>query len=266
MRLRLRRFASMAAGLLTLVACTSLPATGTEQVAGSAVSYAIAGSTGPVVVLQSGLGDDRSPWRLVVPALSSRYTVFSYDRPGYGSSASSLESRDACTIARELHTLLLAARMPPPYVLVGHSLGGLYQYAYARLYPQEVAGLVLVDATYPAHWQRMQQDVPALAGVLTALRATTFSGTERREFDAQENCLGALAATPLAIPTRVLRRSEYGAIEQGAFARLDRELAQDWTRLTGASRVDVVSNSGHYIQQDQPAKVVAAVNAVAPVR
>src|SRR5574343_1205197 len=115
----------------------------------------------PTVVLQAGLGDGQSAWRPVLPALQQLGPVFAYDRPGYGSAASVDGARDPCTIARELHALLQQQQVAPPYLLVGHSIGGLYQYVYARLYPQEVAGMVLLDPTHTEHWASMQQQVPA---------------------------------------------------------------------------------------------------------
>jgi glucans biosynthesis protein C len=105
----------------------------------------------PAVVFQSGLGDGPDVWRTVLPRVQAVTTAVALQRPGYGGSALPPGSRDACTIAAEQRAALQTAGIAPPYVLVGHSLGGLYQYVYARLYPHDVAALVLVDPTHPEH-------------------------------------------------------------------------------------------------------------------
>ena len=152
----------------------------------------------------------------------------------------------------------------PPYILVGHSLGGLYQYAFARLYRAEVAGLVLVDPTHPKHWQRMQQDVPATAALVRGMRATVFSRAMRREFDDQEKCLERLEAlAPIDKPARVLTRSRFELAELGPFESMVRSLEPDWMALTGGKRIERVEGARHYIQRDRPAVVVGAIEAVA---
>jgi pimeloyl-ACP methyl ester carboxylesterase len=249
--------------LACLSACASIPVTDVVRTESGTVSYTYSGSGHPVVVLQSGLGDGRRAWSSVYATLAQSHAVFAYDRPGYGESEGVPQTRDPCGIAAELHSLLKAAQVAPPYILVGHSIGGLYQYAFAKLYPVEVAGLVLLDPTHPNHWQRLQQDVPTMAAVVRGLRATVFSRAMRREFDDQAKCNERLEGLPkLEMPARVLTRSRFPVTESAAFESMVRSLEPDWLRLSGARRIDRVDDSGHYIQGDQPAAVLAAIEAV----
>jgi pimeloyl-ACP methyl ester carboxylesterase len=106
------------------------------------------GSGTPTVVLISGLGDNALLWRLVQPKVATFAHVVSYDRAGLGSSTPSSAPRTSANIAAELHALLVAAQLPQPYVLVGHSMGGVHARAFIRAYPDEVVGLVLVDSSH----------------------------------------------------------------------------------------------------------------------
>jgi pimeloyl-ACP methyl ester carboxylesterase len=101
----------------------------------------------PTVVLIAGAGDFSLDWSLVQPAISKFTRVCSYDRAGLAWSDLGPTPRTMHQDAAELHTLLKHARLKAPYVLVGHSLGGLIARIFAAQYPQEVAGLVLVDST-----------------------------------------------------------------------------------------------------------------------
>jgi pimeloyl-ACP methyl ester carboxylesterase len=84
----------------------------------------------------------------------ARFTrAVSYDRAGHGWSDPAREPRTAQQLAQELHTLLGAAGVPGPYVLVGHSFGGYVNMAFAQLYRENVAGIVLVDSIHPAEWE-----------------------------------------------------------------------------------------------------------------
>jgi pimeloyl-ACP methyl ester carboxylesterase len=109
---------------------------------------------GPAVVLEAGMGSFSSNWYWVQSELARTMRVVSYDRAGLGWSERSHRPRDAATLARELHTALHAAGVDGPYVLAGHSFGGLPIRAFAGLFPDETAGLVLVDASHPDQWVR----------------------------------------------------------------------------------------------------------------
>ncbi|KRE31037.1 alpha/beta fold hydrolase [Agromyces sp. Soil535] len=109
---------------------------------------------GPTIVLEAGLGSFSPNWHWVQQALADRLRVVAYDRAGLGWSDPSPAPRDAATMAAELHTALHAADIEGPYVLAGHSFGGLVVRAFAELYRPETAGLVLVDASHPDQWAR----------------------------------------------------------------------------------------------------------------
>lgn len=107
------------------------------------------GAGSPTVILESGAGAPTSVWAWVQPAVAERTRVCSYDRAGLGWSDSGPHPRDAASIARELHTLLLVAGERGPFVLAGHSLGGQYALMFAELYVHDTAALVLIDAQHP---------------------------------------------------------------------------------------------------------------------
>jgi len=105
------------------------------------------GTGGPAVILDSGMGVPGMGWDLVQPDVQKFTRVCSYDRAGYGWSDPGPLPRTSRRIAKELHTLLQNAGIPPPYILVGHSFGGFNVRVYCGLYPNEVAGTVLVDSS-----------------------------------------------------------------------------------------------------------------------
>jgi pimeloyl-ACP methyl ester carboxylesterase len=113
------------------------------------------GTGGPTVVLDALFPGTVSNWAWVQPEVAKTTRVCAYDRAGLGWSDRGPMPRDARQHARELHTLLANAKIPGPYVLVGHSLGGLSARMFADQYPGEVAGLALIEATNPDSWKRL---------------------------------------------------------------------------------------------------------------
>jgi pimeloyl-ACP methyl ester carboxylesterase len=109
---------------------------------------------GPTVVLEAGMGSFSPNWYWVQQELASTIRTVAYDRAGLGWSRRSRRPRDAQTIAVELRDALREAGIEPPYVLAGHSFGGLPVRAFADLYPELTAGLILVDASHPDQWVR----------------------------------------------------------------------------------------------------------------
>ncbi len=119
------------------------------------------GSGSPTIVLDAGLGDDAVIWAGVQPALAETTRVCAYDRAGFGWSQAGPAPRDADHIASELHGLLRQAKVDLPFVLMGHSIAGIYMRAYAAHYLEDLAGMVFVDGSTP-----MQQENPAVKAMM----------------------------------------------------------------------------------------------------
>lgn len=130
------------------------------------------GEGSPTVVLDSGLGDSYISWRKVQPDIAKFAHVCSYDRAGLGYSDRSPQPRTSKVFATELHALLQAAGIAPPYILVGHSMGGFDVRLFASLYRNQVAGMVLVDASHPDQQNRFPPELKNLEG--TWLREAKF--------------------------------------------------------------------------------------------
>ncbi len=109
------------------------------------------GSGSPTVVLEPGLGETSMGWAWIAPAVAADTRVCVYDRAGRGWSEAADDQQRGADVAAELHTLLHRGNVPGPYVLAGHSFGGLYVRSFAAQFPDEVAGMVLVDSTAAAH-------------------------------------------------------------------------------------------------------------------
>ena len=119
------------------------------RIGGHVMHLYCTGEGSPAVILSAGLGDDSLIWAKVQPELSKSTTVCSYDRAGFGWSDPRPGQQDADVIASQLHDLLATAGISRPFILMGHSISGLYLRAYAARYPSDLAGLVFVDGATP---------------------------------------------------------------------------------------------------------------------
>jgi pimeloyl-ACP methyl ester carboxylesterase len=135
------------------------------DVGGHQLHILCTGQGSPTVILETGLGASSTAWTLVQPALASSTRTCAYDRAGLGWSQPGPEPRDARQISTELHSLLHTAEIAGPYVLVGHSNGGLYSRMYASMYPTDVGGIVLVEATPTDLLTRLPATRADLAGL-----------------------------------------------------------------------------------------------------
>jgi pimeloyl-ACP methyl ester carboxylesterase len=119
------------------------------DVGGHSLHLNCRGSGSPTVILEPGAGGMSSDLEWITPAVARDARVCVYDRAGRGWSEPAGSRQDGAQIATDLHTLLQRGHVPGPYVMAGHSFGGLYVLAFAARYPDEVAGMVLVDSTEP---------------------------------------------------------------------------------------------------------------------
>lgn len=244
-----------------LSGCAALPDTHTAQIGSTRYEYAQAGHGRPVVVLESGLGGKLDWWSEVLPHVAGDSTIFAYNRPGYGASEPAVTPRDGEHIVRELRTLLQNRGLQAPYVLVGHSLGGLYMQLYARRYPDEVAALVLVDSTHPEQLkgagarERWPLWVRAVFGVLT-------SDTAKAELDGIDATGEAvLALPPVSGKPVIILAAMKPLAEKSALADDANAKRRDIARLYPGAELRWV-DSGHGIPLEDPAAVVKAIQDV----
>jgi len=151
------------------------------------------GEGSPTVILEAGWADYSATWAYVQPKVAKTTQVCSYDRAGYGWSDPSPHPRTASWRADELHTLLVNANVQGPYVLVGHSLGGMLVRVYAHNYPDVVAGMVLVDSMHEEQYERLPG----------AKRSISDQVRQFRLLDVLSST-GFMALAPQAIPNQGL--------------------------------------------------------------
>lgn len=119
------------------------------EVNGHAMHLYCIGEGSPTVILEAGVGGNTLLWTYIQPAIAEVTRVCAYDRAGYGWSEANSNERTTLNMAEELHILLAQAGIESPYILAGHSFGGIVIRTYASLYPDEVVGLVFIDAAHP---------------------------------------------------------------------------------------------------------------------
>lgn len=123
-----------------------------------------AGQGAPSVIFDAALGGSSLSWSLVQPAVARYTRACVYDRAGFGWSDAGPLPRTAGRIANELHALLQRANVPPPYLLVGHSFGGLVTRLFTIAHRHDVAGLVLIEPAIPEEWAEPSAEARALIG------------------------------------------------------------------------------------------------------
>ena len=144
------------------------------------------GNGSPTVILEALSGGFSSYWAFIQPEVAKQVRVCAYDRAGFGWSESDPEPESPQRTAQNLHALLTNAGIEGPYVLVGHSKGGLYVRQFAEMFPQEVAGLVLMDSAHPDQFQRhpdwLQGDTAVLLRWMPLIKALMRLGVGHAYF------------------------------------------------------------------------------------
>jgi pimeloyl-ACP methyl ester carboxylesterase len=222
------------------------------------LAYRVLGAGRPALVMISGLGDGMDSFRAAAPLLAQNATVIVYDRAGYGSSSRPGALRDAAAAERELLEMLRASDVPGPYVLLGHSLGGLFAEYFAARHPELVAGLIL-EETRPADFgTRCEAAGINMCGPTPAMMILSPQGAQA-EVAALSQTLAEVSALPapssnlrVLVLSRPIRRNDNPF--DAMWARAQRDLAQHY----GATHRNAPAG-GHYIHIDQQAWFVAAV-------
>lgn len=195
------------------------------------------GTGSPTVILDAGLGGTSLDWSKVQPAVARFTRVCSYDRAGYGWSQTGPGPRTSQQLVTELHALLTHAQINGPYVLVGHSLGGLNMRLYAYRYPDEVVGMVLLDATneqqfapfgsHPAYFPA--QAVNSAAQQLQMFSVAAYFGVGRLVLHTGLVPLEDFSAYPAAVKPIVLAhasQTRYYGTQHDEYAALQESAAQ----------------------------------------
>ncbi len=231
---------------------------------GRHLDIACAGSGSPAVVLDAGLGNEMDVWSAVIMRAAEFTTVCAYNRAGLGTSDRRPPPHGAASAVNDLHALLGAAGLPAPYVVVGASFGGLDAQLYARRYPDETAGVVLVDAIAP-EWDRKLEAM--LPPALVDERRAIPNGEDLTNEDIRASELGLLSAPPFPpVPLVVLRHGR--PFEMGPdwptaeVESLWTSLQEGLAAMSPQSALLLAAESGHRIHQDQPDLVADAIHAV----
>ncbi len=247
------------ATMLTVSACATK--TSDDHVAivdGHRVAYQVLGTGKPVVVMISGMGDDMSSFQDVATEIGQVATVVIYDRAGYGASGAVAGPRDAQAADSELSALLVEIGVSGPYVLVGHSLGGLFAEYYAAMHPNEVAGLVLEESR-PADFTRRCEAAGVQMCTAPASMVRFMPNGAQGEFAALSQTIAQVEAAGPVQGRNVLILSRSVEPNASAFDRTW-SVAQNVLalRYPGARHL-VASRSGHYVHRDQAQWFVASV-------
>ena len=243
-------------------ACCSdpLPVAQTTPLNGGQIAYFELDKAAPVVVFENGLGGQLKEWSKVAPAIAESNTVFAYDRPGVGASTPTDRPRDAAGVVEDLRALLRGRHLAPPYILVGHSMGALDLQLYARRYPAEVAGLVLVDSTHPKSFSG-PGSMEHRGAMSRAALAVGLSSSAKAEFAAlPQSGEEVLSAPPVpgSMPVVVITAPDPA---HSAMADYDNAMRKDFANLyPGATLVEVAG--GHLVPQTHPEVVIAAIREV----
>lgn len=274
----------------------------TVQAGALKIHYLRAGAGPTTIILLHGWPQSSHEWRAVMPLLAANFTVLAPDLRGVGGTDAPATGYDKATLAEDLHAFILAVK-PAKVVVVGHDIGGMAAYAYARLYPREAAGVAILDVPLPAvgPWAQIKTDPRAwhfgfnvqepLAEQLVSGREAVFiryfidhlSANPKAVGDADIARFAQAYRSPARLHAAFAFYRSFGADETFNAAHSDaldtpllllggehsmgplEALTAAGLKTLGASdvRIATIAGSGHWLAEEKPAETAAAIAAFA---
>ncbi|PEY40358.1 alpha/beta hydrolase [Bacillus cereus] len=210
----------------------------------------------PVIILDAGYGDYSKSWDQIAEKITGYGTVLLYDRAGLGKSEKSPNPRISSEMVKELRALLQQLQLKPPYILVGHSFGGINVRLFASFYPEETAGLILVDST-PENYREDFLPIMSREFQEAYYKQFIYEGTYE-EFMSSLYEAGLHCKSTGNIPLVIVaagKKALYSPEAQVKCLQMQKELLQ----LSNNNKLIIALNSGHYIQRDEPEYVIEGV-------
>ena len=260
---------------------TTMP-NGLVDVGGRKLMFHCTGQGGPTVILEAGGPDDSSVWIKVQSGGDPTYRVCSYDRANLGMSDEAQKPRTFLDMTRDLHILLVNAHIEGPYILVGHSMGGMLVRLYAAQYPGEVAGLVLVDSAHPEMGTRLLAGLPSESifeskairtwrQYLTGL--SNSNGREQRNPEGvnlqvsneQVKASQPPSDLPLVVISRSPSNSDWPSMPtlptetNAALFQIWQDLQNELAGLSSNSTHIAATHAGHMIPTEEPELIIEAI-------
>lgn len=218
----------------------------------------LSGEGEPTVILDAGMGDTSEIWSKIQPEVAKFSQVLSYDRAGLGRSEKASIPRTCDDIISDLRSLLLAANLPSPYVLVAHSWSGINARWYADQYPEEIAAMVLIDAVHENKYEHFEK-------ILSKERADRMWASVKDPSRNDEHidriaCIQQVQSKPrsfdfpLIVLTRMTDKDEMNLVETS--------LQAEFLKLSTRSRQYFSKFEDHYIQNSEPGLVIDSIRQV----
>lgn len=230
------------------------------------IEYALSGQGRPAVVLFNGAGVTLDGWRALYPGIDELAATLAWNRFGLPGSDVPRALQSGARVTAALRELLGYAALEPPYVLVGHSIGGLYANLFARLHPADVAGALMLEATHPGDEEVLGADasraIRSLSKVL-ALPPELLRDNLRSELDAAHHvameikAAGPFPSVPLTVITGAVPPPQWLMSEEAARARQAHQC--ELAHLSPRSEHVIAQQSGHFPQLSEPGVVLAAL-------
>lgn len=232
------------------------------DVGGHALQLLVGGQGSPAVIFEGGFGVGIASWSTVQKDVAAFAQTVSYDRAGLGQSDPGPKPRSAKQIATELHMALQKSGIKPPYVMVGHSFGGIYIRVFADMYPSEVVGLVLIDPSQESFNDWLIKNQPDRLKAAESDIAKAGAGVQAEFAEVNTSYSQARAAkVPAGIPVTLLTATEDETMSAEG-KKLWIEKHKEWLATIPGSKHIVVEKASHFIQAQQPALVIEAIKQV----
>lgn len=249
--------------LMSACATVKTPVTQFANINGGQLEYVTAGQGQPVIIFLNGYALDlHRNWEKVLPEVEKLGTVLAYNRFGDGESDKAQTPQTGLAVIATLRQLLQAKELKPPYILVGHSIGGVYANLYARKHPQEVAGVVLVDATHPDQVERWRGHTGIVQRFTwSTMQALSSKNAGIKFFD--ENAREIKEAGPFPdIPLTVITAgiAPPTLLTSSEVTEIHRSNQRELTALSPQGKQIIAEKSGHLIPMDQPELVIQAID------